>query len=76
MGRRVGERDGDRRASPHLALDGELAAVFPGYENSLQARMYRDRLEGSVTLIKDRSKEQVIPFHARLRDQSAVAYLS
>ncbi|GFE78521.1 hypothetical protein GCM10011487_05210 [Steroidobacter agaridevorans] len=51
--------------------DGELTAVFPGYENSLQARMYRDRLEGSVTLIKDRSKEQVIPFHARLQDQSA-----
>jgi len=49
--------------------DGELSAVFPGYENSLQARMYRDRLEGKVTLIKDESKEQVIPFQARLQDK-------
>lgn len=54
--------------------DGELTAVFPGYENSLKARMYRDRLEGSVTLIKDRSEEQVIPFHARLQDSNAAAY--
>ncbi|WP_116807527.1 peroxiredoxin family protein [Steroidobacter cummioxidans] len=54
--------------------DGELTAVFPGYENSLQARMYRDRLEGNVTLIKDRSKEQVIPFRAQLQDKSAAAY--
>jgi hypothetical protein len=43
---------------------GELTAVFPGYENSLRARMYRDRLEGNVTLIKDGGKEQVIPFVA------------
>lgn len=45
--------------------DGELIAVFPGYENTLRARMYRDRLEGNVTLIKDESKEQVIAFEAR-----------
>lgn len=49
--------------------DGELTAVFPGYENSLRTKMYRDRLEGTVTLIKDRGKEQVIPFQAR-RDQA------
>ncbi|WP_157994202.1 peroxiredoxin family protein [Peristeroidobacter agariperforans] len=54
--------------------DGELSAVFPGYENSLHARMYRDRLEGSVTLIKDRSKEQVIPFHAQRQDPGAATY--
>lgn len=45
--------------------DGELTAVFPGYENSLRARIHRDRLEGSVTLIKAQGKEQVIPFQAR-----------
>jgi thiol-disulfide isomerase/thioredoxin len=43
----------------------ELRAVFPGYENTLRARMYRDRLEGEVTLIKAGGKEQVIPFAAR-----------
>lgn len=42
----------------------ELRAVFPGYENTLHARMYRDRLEGNVTLIKAGGKEQVIPFAA------------
>src|SRR5262245_16612621 len=54
--------------------NGELSAVFPGYENSLRARMYRDRLEGNVTLIKDQSKEQVIPFHAQLQDPSSATY--
>jgi thiol-disulfide isomerase/thioredoxin len=42
----------------------ELRAVFPGYENTLRARMYRDRLEGDVTLIKAGGKEQTIPFAA------------
>ena len=46
--------------------DRELRAVFPGYENSLRARMHRDRLEGEVTLIKARGKEQVISFVAKL----------
>jgi thiol-disulfide isomerase/thioredoxin len=46
--------------------NGELTALFPGYENSLRAKMYRDRLEGSVTLIKAGGKEQVIPFKAKL----------
>lgn len=54
--------------------DSELTAVFPGYENSLKARLYRDRLEGNVTLIKDQSKEQVIAFHARLQDKSTATY--
>lgn len=44
----------------------ELRAVFPGYQNTLRARMYRDRLEGDVTLIKAGGKEQVIPFAAKL----------
>jgi thiol-disulfide isomerase/thioredoxin len=44
--------------------DKELIAVFPGYENSLQATMYSDRLEGSVTLIKAGGVEQIIPFKA------------
>lgn len=54
--------------------DGELTAVFPGYENSLQADLYRDRLEGTVTLIKDRSKEQVIPFQAQLLEKDTATY--
>jgi peroxiredoxin len=48
---------------------GELLAQFPGYENTLRARIHRDRLEGAVTLIKAGGAEQVIPFHA-LRGQS------
>jgi thiol-disulfide isomerase/thioredoxin len=54
--------------------DGELTAVFPGYENSLKARMYGDRLEGKVTLIKDNSKEQVIPFKAQLQGKNDTNY--
>lgn len=46
--------------------DGELVAVFPGYQNSLRARIGRDRLTGHVTLIKAGGKEQVIPFKAEL----------
>lgn len=45
--------------------DGELKAVFAGGENTLRARMYRDRMEGSVTLIAADSTEQEIPFSAR-----------
>lgn len=46
--------------------DGELSATFPGCENTLRAKLYRDRLEGNVTMIKAQSKQQVIPFQARL----------
>jgi peroxiredoxin len=46
--------------------DGELRAIFPGYENSLRARISRNGLDGSVTLIKAGGKEQVIPFRATL----------
>jgi thiol-disulfide isomerase/thioredoxin len=46
----------------------ELRAVFPGYENTLRARIYQDRLEGDVTLIKAGGKEQVIPFAAKRDD--------
>ncbi|WP_157995181.1 peroxiredoxin family protein [Peristeroidobacter soli] len=62
------------RVANVTVADGELTAVFPGYENSLKARMYGDRLEGNVTLIKDRSKEQVIPFEARLQGKKDGAY--
>jgi thiol-disulfide isomerase/thioredoxin len=54
------------RVSNVKVADGELTAVFPGYENSLRATMHRDGLEGSVTLIKAGGKEQVIPFVAKL----------
>lgn len=49
--------------------DGELTARFPGYENYLRARLYRDRMEGTVVLIKTGSKEQVIPFRAQRGEQ-------
>jgi thiol-disulfide isomerase/thioredoxin len=69
------ENAAERTRVDNVTLDhGELSAVFPGYENSLKARMYRDRLEGTVTLIKDRGKEQVIPFQAQLQDKNAAAY--
>ena len=34
----------------------ELRAVFPGYENTLRARMYRNRLEGEVTDLLNRKR--------------------
>jgi thiol-disulfide isomerase/thioredoxin len=54
------------RVSNVKVADGELTAVFPGYENSLRATMHRNGLEGSVTLVKAGGKEQVIPFAAKL----------
>ncbi len=56
------------RVSDVKVADGELTANFPGYENSLRAKMYRDKLAGAVTLIKAGGKEQVIPFQAKLGD--------
>lgn len=56
------------RVSDVKVTDGELTAMFPGYENTLRAKMKRDSLEGSVTLIKAGGKEQVIPFAAKLGD--------
>jgi len=53
------------RVSDVKVADGELTAMFPGYENSLRAQMKRASLEGSVTLIKAGGKEQVIPFVAK-----------
>lgn len=59
----------ERTRVPNVALrDGELSAVFPGYENSLRAEMHRDKLVGNVTLIKTGGVEQVIPFVAQLGD--------
>ncbi|MBB6092877.1 thiol-disulfide isomerase/thioredoxin [Povalibacter uvarum] len=48
--------------------DGELSAVFPGYENTLRAKVSRDALDGNVTLIKAGGVEQVIPFRAKLNE--------
>jgi peroxiredoxin len=59
----------ERTRVPNVRVaDGELLAVFPGYENSLRARIKHDGLDGSVTLIKAGGKEQVIPFRATLGD--------
>lgn len=56
------------RVSNVQVANGEITALFPGYENSLRATMRRGRLGGSVTLIKAGGKEQVIPFVATLGD--------
>lgn len=44
--------------------NGELHATFPGFENTLRARIERDRLVGEITFIKARGEKQVIPFRA------------
>lgn len=54
------------RVSNVTVANNELTALFPGYESSLRAAMYRKRLEGSVTLIEAGGKEQVIPLRATL----------
>jgi thiol-disulfide isomerase/thioredoxin len=54
------------RVSNVKVAEGELTAVFPGYENSLHATLHRDRIEGNVTLIKAGGREQLIPFTAKL----------
>jgi thiol-disulfide isomerase/thioredoxin len=46
--------------------DGKIEALFPGFENTLNADMSRDRFEGEVTLIKAGGATQVIPFAATL----------
>jgi hypothetical protein len=46
----------------------ELIAVFPGYENTLRAKMFRQKLAGSVTLLGAGGKPQVIPLEATLGD--------
>jgi thiol-disulfide isomerase/thioredoxin len=52
------------RVSDVRVANGELHAHFPGYENRMSARIRRDSLEGSVTLIKAGGVEQVIPLKA------------
>lgn len=54
------------RVSNVQIVKGELMATFPGYENTLRARIDGDRLDGAVTLIKAGGKEQVIPLRATL----------
>lgn len=54
------------RVSNVQISSGELTATFPGYENTLRARIGRNALEGAVMLIKAGGKEQVIPFRATL----------
>jgi len=46
------------RVSSVQVANGELAATFPGYENTLRARIERNALDGAVTLIKAGGKEQ------------------
>jgi thiol-disulfide isomerase/thioredoxin len=57
----------ERTRVQDVSIDqGELRAKFPGYENSMRAKLERDGLEGSVTLIKAGGVEQVIPLKAKL----------
>lgn len=59
----------ERTRVPNVQIaDGELHAVFPGYENSLRATLHRKGMEGAVTLIKAGGVEQVIPFKAMLNE--------
>jgi peroxiredoxin len=61
---------GERTRVPNVQVkEGELQAAFPGYENSLRARIQRDSLAGTVTLIKDGGVQQNIPFTATLGQQ-------
>lgn len=53
------------RVSDVQVANRELVARFPGYENTLRARIEKDGLVGDVTLIKAGGKPQVIPFEAR-----------
>lgn len=46
--------------------NGELIAIFPGYENSLRASPDDGTLRGNVSLIKASGKEQIIAFEAKL----------
>jgi hypothetical protein len=46
-------------------IDGEIRATLCGNGNSLQAKLKRDALEGTVTLIESGGASQAIPFHAR-----------
>jgi peroxiredoxin len=57
------------RVSDVQVADGKLHAVFPGYENSLDAAIKRTSLDGVVTLIKHQGVQQAIPFHAELGDR-------
>ena len=60
----------ERTRVPNVAVkDRELRAVFPGYENSLRAAIERNRLQGTVTLIKAGGAEQTIAFVATLGEQ-------
>jgi thiol-disulfide isomerase/thioredoxin len=57
----------ERTRVSNVQVQGDrLTAIFPGYENSLEAKTTRAGLEGAVTLIKAGGKEQVIPFKATL----------
>ena len=60
----------ERTRVPDVSVEqGELHAKFPGYENSLRAKLHRDRIEGNVTLIKAGGVEQVIPLKAKLNER-------
>ena len=54
------------RVTEVTVADGKLAAVMPGYENTLEARISGDELEGEVKLLRARGQMQVLPFKAEL----------
>jgi hypothetical protein len=58
--------DSERTRVDEVQFAGhELTARLPGNENTLRARMYRDRLDGEVTLMTAAGAEQIIPFKAK-----------
>ncbi len=44
--------------------EGRIQMLMPGFENTLNARIDGDQLQGEVTLVKRDAKNQVIPFAA------------
>jgi thiol-disulfide isomerase/thioredoxin len=45
---------------------GRLTAKMPGFENTLEARVSGDELEGELTLLRRGGETQVLPFKAKL----------
>jgi len=57
------------RVSEVTVKDGRLTARMPGYENTLNAAIEGDELNGEVSLLRPGGERQVLPFRA-VRDQT------
>jgi peroxiredoxin len=57
------------RVADVTVTNGEMQVAFPGYENTLHAKIHQDGLDGEVTFVKSGGKLQVIPFNAKLGEE-------